>query len=357
MKIKLLVFTLILIFIFSGCSFNIENTKEAENEFSNSLTETIVETSSIETTTKKENKSITFSFLGDCMIASLKGKIEPNNMNWYLDNYDFSYFFEKTMPYISNDDFTIANCENVFTDTATKEITKNHSPAYWYRSSSKNANIFSKNSIDAVSIANNHINDYGNQGKHDTINALDKANVLWGNEENIIVLEKHGIKFGIIPVTFYSSWYVDSIVELINSVEEYTDIQIIYFHGGTERIHKPENWKIEGCRKFVDEGADLILGSHPHVLQPLEKYNNVNIVYSLGNFCYGGNRSPENRTIIYQHTFTFDTNKNLISSTENIIPFYVFTGSTNNWQPAPIEDENIKKSVLDFMYEKINSLF
>ena len=211
-------------------------------------------------------------------MASSKGQIAEKNMNWYLNNYDYSYFFEKAMPYIGNDDFTIANCENVFTDTSTKERIKNSSPAFWFRSAKKNANVFSQNSIDAVSIANNHINDYGSNGKQDTIDALNKANVLWGNEENIIILEKDGIKFAILPVSFYSSSYVDSIIESLRSIKDSTDIQIIYFHGGKERLHKPESWKIEGCRKFVDEGADLVIGAHPHVLQPIEMYKNVNIV-------------------------------------------------------------------------------
>jgi poly-gamma-glutamate synthesis protein (capsule biosynthesis protein) len=104
----------------------------------------------------------------------------------------------------------------------------------------------------------------------------------------------------------------------------------------------------------VDNGADLILGDHPHVLQPMEEYNGAYIVYSLGNFCFGGNRHPENRTIIFNETLTItnDTGTGtyeVTGKTYDITPCYVYTGDTNNWQPAIIEDEETKNKVLDFM--------
>lgn len=321
-----------------------------------SVSTTLEETTILETT-KPLEKEITISFLGDCMMASYKGQSISGNMNWCLDNKDFSYFFEKAMPFISDDDFTIANCENVFTDTATAEVKKNHNPAYWYRSSSKNAGVFSANSIDVVSLSNNHVNDYGSTGKKDTIKALENGGVLWGNDDNIVFLEKDGITIGVLCVNFWGSYNIDNIVSKIASIKDKTDIQIVYFHGGTERIHSPEQWKINGCHKFIDNGADLVVGSHPHVLQPYEEYNGVSIVYSLGNFCYGGSKSPENRTVILEQTFILDEDNNLLSSSEKLIPFYVYSAETNNWKPAPIENKEEKTAVLDFMYGRKSSPF
>lgn len=130
----------------------------------------------------------------------------------------------------------------------------------------------------------------------------------------------------------------------------------MFFHGGKERIHTPEEWKINATRKLIDNGADLVIGSHPHVLQPREIYKGKEIIYSLGNFCYGGNRNPENRTIIYQMNLTIDTKTYELKKEEsNIIPCYVYTTKTNNYQPAPIEDETIKNKVLNFMNGKEDS--
>lgn len=362
----ILTFLVLIAFInLTGCTHNDKSITETTSiETTNvetiSVENTNTETSNAETTAVQETnipKQITISFLGDCTLASQKGQEETGNMINYLNTKDTSYFFEKCMDIIDNDDFTIANCENVFSDNNTQGIYKDYSPAFWFRSSTKNAAVFADNSIDAVSIANNHTNDYGTGGYDETKNALENVNVLWGDVENPIILEKDGISIGIICCKFWSSYYEDSIIQQIKELSQKTTIQIVFFHGGTEKIHTPEQWKVTGCRKFVDAGADLVIGGHPHVLQPYEEYNGVSIIYSIGNFCYGGNRLPENRTVIYQQIFTFDGSNNLINSEENIIPFYVFTGSTNNWQPAPIENKEEKENVLNFLYGKNDSLF
>lgn len=90
---------------------------------------------------------------------------------------------------------------------------------------------------------------------------------------------------------------------------------------------------------LVDHGADLVIGSHPHVLQPMETYNGVNIVYSLGNFIFGGNNYPENRTLIYNQTLTITqdaaTGGFTVANTDvTLIPCYVYTGESNNYQPG-----------------------
>lgn len=91
---------------------------------------------------------------------------------------------------LSSDDFTVANCENVFTDQNLPETPKDYSPAYWYRSPKKNAAIFTAGSIDIISLANNHTNDYGKTGMADTISALEAENLIWGNTGNPVIIEK-----------------------------------------------------------------------------------------------------------------------------------------------------------------------
>lgn len=304
---------------------------------------------------QKMPTKITMSFLGDCMMASYCGQETKGNMNWCIKNYETSYFFEKAYPIITQSDFTVANCECVLSDKPLSKSQKNHSPAYWYLGPSKAATIFKESSIDAVSLSNNHAKDYGETGYLETKRALEKADVKWGDYKNPILFNKDGIKIAVICHGFWGSYQERDIVNIIKDVATYTDIQIVFFHGGTERIHSPETWKINGCHAFIDAGADLVLGGHPHVLQPYEEYKGVSIVYSLGNFCYGGSKGPENRTILYQHTFNLDENKSIISSKEKIIPFYVFSGDTNNWQPCPVENKEIYNKIMNFMYGKITS--
>ena len=91
----------------------------------------------------------------------------------------------------------------------------------------------------------------------------------------------------------------------------------------------------------VDQGADLVIGHHPHVLQGIEKYNGRNIVYSLGNFCFGGNSYPSDMdTIIFQQTFTFEGGEQKEDDVTNIIPCRISSADGyNNYQPTPAEGE------------------
>lgn len=306
--------------------------------------------------TINNNFSIKLSFAGDTMLASNNDQTIPGNFNDYANKEEPSYFLKKVNNIFKEDDFTILNLENALTDQQLPEISKSTDPAYWYKSKTSNINILSSSSIEGVSVSNNHTGDYGPIGKQDTINAIVNANMQYGDYNHIMYFQKNNYTIAVICKGLWIESQANDIIKLIKEAEEKSDYQIIFFHGGTERIHHPEEWKIRATRKLIDNGADLVVGSHPHVIQPREIYKEKEIVYSLGNFCYGGNKSPENRTIIYQINLTIDTETNtLLKEESNIIPCYVYTGQTNNYQPAPIEEENIKNRVIDFMNWKINS--
>jgi poly-gamma-glutamate synthesis protein (capsule biosynthesis protein) len=302
-----------------------------------------------ETTEAKKDTKIKLSFVGDVMLASYKNETYPGNFNDTANKNPPEYFLEKVRPIFEADDFTIVNLENVFTDKDLSAVPKNHNPAYWFRSRTSNTQILTTSSVEGVSLSNNHTNDYGPQGYKDTIAAIESANLQYGTDEKFMFFEKDGFKIAIICTGLWGEWQADNVVKRIKTVEDSTDYQIVFFHGGTERLHAPEEWKVRAAHKIVDAGADLVLGNHPHVLQPREVYNGVEIIYSLGNFCYGGHSAPKNRTIIYQMELIIDDSLNIINSESNIIPCYVYTGDRNNYQPAIIEEEEVKNKVLRFM--------
>lgn len=341
---------------FKTKSFKKINSNEIKTE-SNSTTSKENNTNKKETK-EKENKnfSIKLSFAGDTMLASLKDQTTPGSFNDYANKKEATYFLEKVRPIFEKDDFTILNLENVLTDKDLQPVTKNTDPAYWYKSKTSNINILSSSSVEGIGISNNHTSDYGKEGKQDTIDTIVNANIEYGDYNHIMYFKKNNFTIAIINKGLWIESQANEAINLIKEAKEKSDYQIVFFHGGKERIHHPEEWKIRATRKLIDNGADLVVGSHPHVIQPREIYNGKEIIYSLGNFCYGGNRGPENRTIIYQINLTIDeqTNK-LIEEKSNIIPCYVYTGNVNNYQPAPIEDETIKNKVLDFMNWKVDS--
>lgn len=311
-------------------------------------------TSSTVVSTESSVFTITLNFMGDCTLGTQLGADTLGRFNATAMTVNPKYFFDGVRDVLNEGTFNITNCEGVLTDNPLPEAYKDYSPAFWFKSSASNARIFSENNINLVGIANNHINDYSDQGRLDTIKAIENNGILWSDNDKSVIIENHDIKIAVFCVTLWNSHSQQKICDEIINAKLSTDLQIVFFHGGTENIHKPDDYKIESAHAFVDAGADLVVGSHPHVLQPIENYNGVNIVYSLGNFVYGGHLTPENRTIVYQHTFTFD-DKFLRGSSETVYPCYIYTGDVNEYQPTLITDEHDKQTVLDFMYGKVDS--
>ena len=302
-----------------------------------------------------ETFDITITFTGDNMLASYKNQTKAGSFNEYADKYEPTYFLEKVRPIFEADDFTVVNLENVFTDRVLQPVAKNHDPAYWYCSKTSNVNILTSSSVEGVSIANNHTFDYGQQGYNDTVQTLKDANLEYGFNEKIMYFEKNGFTIAVICHGLWGEWQADDVIKYINIAEKKSDYQIVFYHGGKEKVHQPDKWRVRASRKLVDAGADLVIGNHPHVLQPREFYDGAEILYSMGNFCYGGNRAPENRTIIYQMTLTVGKDNELVTVSSSIIPCYVYTASRNNYQPAPIENQDEIDKVLAFMYGETDS--
>lgn len=293
--------------------------------------------------------SMVISFAGDMLLASLHGKRAAGNFLDYAAKQEPAYFLQHVRPVFEADDFTVVNLENVLTDRALTPKEKSTDPAYWYRAPAANAEILTSSGVEAVSLANNHTGDYSAAGYKDTVKAVAAAGLEYGGNDRTFYLEKNGYRVAVICHGLWNEGQASAIVRRIQAAEKESDFQVVYYHGGKEGVHTPEKWKIRASRRLIDSGADLVLGNHPHVLQPREVYQGREIVYSLGNFCFGGSRRPENRTVIYQLTLRIE-NGQLTGTTSELIPCYVHTGSTvNNYCPAPITDGDQRQQVLDFM--------
>ncbi|MGM9636540.1 MAG: CapA family protein [Eubacteriales bacterium] len=299
--------------------------------------------------------SLTLSFVGDCMLASYMGEIKNGNFADTALKQDPSYFLEKVREIFESDDFTVANLECVLTDSTEEPTVKDDETPFWFKGPTQNVEILLAGSVEAVSLANNHVGDYGESGKADTIAALDGVGIQWGDNENVLYLEKNGIRVAVICHGLWIPGQASTISRIVQKVSSQSDYQIVFFHGGEENVHEPEEWKVDACHQIADAGADLIIGNHPHVLQPMEEYNGVTILYSIGNFCYGGHWKPENRTMILR--VTLEKDESGVCAAVLPIPCYVYTGSLNNWQPAIIQDERDKQAVLDFLSGKIATPF
>jgi poly-gamma-glutamate synthesis protein (capsule biosynthesis protein) len=291
-------------------------------------------------------KDIVISAVGDCTLGTDSNFGYTNSFTNVLDdnNRDFSYFFSGVYDILSQDDLTIANLETTFTTaTVRKEKRFNFKGDYDY------TNILKEGSVEAVNLANNHTYDYLEQGYNDTIEALKDANINYFGYENYSVVEAQGIKIGLAGITGWSETEAkkNTSAAIQYFRENDVDLIIISYHWGIEYEYEQNSIQKRIGEYAIDEGADLVLGHHPHVLQGIEEYNGKYIVYSLGNFVFGGNKNPSDKdTMIFQQTFHFEDGY-LISSSINIIPCSLSGKSEiNDYKPKILEGDE-KSRVLE----------
>ncbi len=259
-----------------------------------------------------------------------------------LQGGDFGYFFRNVKDIFEADDLTIVNLETTLT-TATKKADKK----YRFKADPSYVEILKQGSIEAVSIANNHTLDFLEKGYQDTLMTLDEAEVGYFGYEHIYITEIRDVKIGVLG--YYSMKVTDKLKKEIKQAidklkSDGTDLVIVMFHWGIERDYWPNSVQKKLAYFSIDSGADLVLGSHPHVLQGIEEYNGKQIIYSLANFCFGGNKNPSDKdTMIYIQRFNFK-NGELISQEYDIIPCSISSvESRNNYQPTPLEGEEAER--------------
>ena len=301
------------------------------------------------------SSAIVIDFAGDVMLANDRN--EPDVLfNTLAGKVAPSYFLSNVAHYFEEDDFTVVNLENTFTDRKLEECYKGYDPAYWYCSATENANILTSSGIEAVSIANNHTGDYGAEGYSDTVKTLISYGIEYGDESKIMYLEKDGFRIAVICTGMWSDWDAEKIPPRLHEASEKSDYQIIFYHGGTEYQHSPEEWKVNACKKLINEGADCVIGCHPHVIQPIGRYRGVDIVYSLGNFFGGDFKTCEVETFIYRLTINLN-GKDVVSSTSEVIPCLVYDDriyQENNFRTIPAYDDRAEK-IISFVDWKTDS--
>lgn len=253
---------------------------------------------------------------------------------------DLSYFFRNVAHIFAASDLSIVNFEGTLTHA--EEHLDNQ---FVFRGDPHLASILRYGNIDAVTIANNHTGDFLARGLLDTRQALtDHGIVYFGNEFNRI-LEVNGINVGLFGFSVWApgAWNENRIRAAIDDLNARgAQLIIAYFHWGTENTNHINDTQRTMGRFTIDAGAHLVLGSHPHVIQGIEIYNGRNIVYSLANFCFGGNANPVDQdTFIFQQTFTFVGGVLQQDNNTNLIPAFISsTRRYNNFQPTVAEDED-----------------
>lgn len=294
-----------------------------------------------------EPVTLTVTFAGDCTLGT-----DPNfdvdrnfNTRYEKEGNDPAYFLKNVAELFGADDLTVVNMEGTLTDSKEKSEKK-----YTFKGPKEYTKILSGSGVEAASMANNHSADFGEASYTDTIEALDADGVTTFGYDRIAYMDVKGVKVALIGANTTGEYKIDpeaAVAEMLGNIakakSEGAQLTFVYMHWGIEKDYTPQESDMRVARQAIDAGADLVVGSHPHVIQGWEVYNGRYIVYSLGNFCFGGNSNPKDKDcLIFQETFTVTGNE-VAPAAEGDAKFIAcsVSGSTkrNDFQPALAEGE------------------
>ncbi|SDF64451.1 poly-gamma-glutamate synthesis protein (capsule biosynthesis protein) [Fontibacillus panacisegetis] len=264
------------------------------------------------------------------------------------EGYDYPYEYVREL--FQNDDLTVVNLETPVTERGVGAENK----TFVFKSSPKALPEMVKAGIDAVNLANNHSLDQGVEGLLDTIDHLKDNHILHvgaGKNRNDaftpIYVERKGIKIaicGFSRVIPHESWSAEKkragvaatynsemAVKAIQAARKNADLVLVVVHWGKERATELEKHQTSLAHEYIDAGADLVIGGHPHVLQGIEKYKNKWIAYSSGNFIFTKSKDPKTwDTAVFSAKCTKKGDCDL-----SLIPYRTELG-----RPVPVSEED-----------------
>ena len=296
-----------------------------------------------------EEVTVTLSFAGDCTLGGEEyTRSRDGSFDSYIKEYGVEYPFEKVRDIFLSDDWTVVNLEGVLSDTAKGEDKKQ---TYRFRGPASFVDILTSSGVEMVNLSNNHIGDYGKTGISSTKDILNAAGVAYCHNQEVYILEIKGIRIAFVGMSITEYYGMGKAInERITSLKEKENCQfvVVNFHFGWEYSFVHNKKQRLTSHEAINSGADLVVGTHPHVVQGIEQYNNRLILYSIGNFSFGGNMKLNPRSLqayIASVKLTFEDGV-FKSQQLTIIP--VHTSSTqpqNNFQPYLVSKEEAQAVV------------
>ena len=371
MKKIFVIFILIAILTATGLfayeHFFVENKENVETSQQGELQEGKQEEQEVPV---KEDTHIKMAVIGDIMCHNSQYKDAYNSST---GTYDFSYVFEDVKKYISSADIAIGNLETTF---AGKERGYSNYPRF--NTPEQLAQNLKDFGIDVLSTANNHSMDTNYNGLVSTINYLDKAgishvgtNIAEEDQNKILVKDVNGIKIAFLSFTYGTNGIPlpkdkpycvnliddDFILEQIElAKKEEPDLICASMHWGLEYQTKQNSEQERLANLLFTNGVDIIFGSHPHVLQPMEKKTvtlddgttkDCFVIYSLGNFMSGQVKENTRNSVILNIDITKDGENGKITLDDiNYIPIYMYKSSSKKSQKYSVLD--IEKAISEY---------
>ncbi len=277
--------------------------------------------------------TITVSAAGDCTLSSDVENASGDFFNVYNAKKDPTYFFRKVKKIFAKDDLTIVNFEGTLSNRGRRADKK-----WAFRANTKYVNILKRGSVEMVSLANNHVYDYGTVAYNDTKKTLKRAGIKYATAYTACTKVVKGVKVGFVAISSIENNY-SAMAKLKVAMrmvkKQKPQIILVSMHSGNEYTQKISDEQKMLSHLAIKEGADLVIGHHPHIMQGIEKYKGAYILFSLGNFCFGGNTNPPDKDCyIGQMKFAIRNGKLVRKSNPRVIPCRISSVSyRNNYQP------------------------
>jgi len=265
------------------------------------------------------NNNIIITAIGDINLSrDIKKYIKKCKKSKYKN------IFKYVKKYIQNSDISIGNLESIISDNNNDNIYKNGGPSF--RAENKSIEALNFSGLNTINISNNHSNDYGEIGINDTINILEKNNfnIVGKKNKPYKIYNINGYKIIILGLSQlfnrlknndYIYVYNKSTKDLIKNLKNMCDLLIVTIHWGSEYIFSNNKKQKNIAITMIQNGVDIIIGHHPHVIQNMEKINVNNkigyVFYSLGNFVFDShyNKSGVRNTMILKIIIDKNTKK------------------------------------------------
>lgn len=270
---------------------------------------------------REESKAkIIFAFGGDVMMDSFIGD--------YIQRQGVDYPWTDVQAIMQEADYSVVNLE---TSVSTGGTTKKKK-GYGFRSHPDTVEGLANAGINVVSLANNHVMDFGKEALYETLEVLEQYTIHYvgagkngAEAEELKVIKKKGVTVGFLNFTSIIPWekwtaaehepgaagfrmnQYDHLLEHVELAKKKVDILVLLLHWGQEYAVNPSEKQIQLAHEAIDFGADIIVGHHPHVLQGVEFYHEKPIFYSIGNFVFLKNNEDCGKTGIFQVTWEGDS--------------------------------------------------
>lgn len=300
-------------------------------------------------------KQITVTFTGDCTLGcDPRERGKETGFDRYIEEFGLEYPFALVKDIFEKDDLTVVNLEGTFYDYDANRASK----TYTFRGAADYARMLPLSSVEAVSLGNNHTMDYGRAGFESTVAALEENGVQWfGTTEcsnKSWIYEKDGIRIGFVSINISYWWQTGNglkMKQLLADLKEAgCNVIVGCMHGGVEYADFHDSTQEKLADALIKNGADIVVGNHPHVIQGMRVKDGKTTLWSLGNFSFGGNSQVRSLpALIAQITFSFDEENRYLGHQIRLLPVNISSDADyNDYQPRLITGPDAEKAILAF---------